>query len=218
MFRPSFPPFLTKSGVLVAFTLCAALPAAHAQTTFNTLPGNGHFDMSGSFLFGQTITAPNDNILRRFQVQLENEGAISLFVYAYDPVTRRIPNTPLFSTPPTAAGTVAGESGYDFKNIDLSLTTGQTYALLFMKHMFLSHRGNLVIGPPDAYPGGQMLYGFELYLPFTPEDDVTGGPTDLAFILDFSPAIAQVPEPGSLATLAAASVLSLVWRRRRVRS
>ncbi len=202
---------------LPALAVLACLPSlAHAQTIITTIPASNSITINSRPIVGETFTAPTDNILNSFAFQLDQTTALTFSVYAYNQAANVTVGPALFTSAPATSTTVQGSNGYTFNTGNLVLTTGSVYAALLSGTS--PYTGPAVVGPPDAYTGGTIVYSSSITSTFIDVSASIGRPADLAFRASFSSA--AVPEPGSVALLVGLGVSGaglLVRRRQRVR-
>jgi len=200
----------------IALTAVAISPV-RAQTIISTTGGApvGGFGKPEVQTFGQTITAPSDNILNSFSFWLgPADGLVNAsltleaYVYAWNPVTALATGSSLFTSAPFVYNATP-TSLYTQVMINtggLALTTGDPY-VLFLSSSGLAGSGEVSwdVAPTDQYAGGQFVFDFSAENPalFTTHTWATNWPppgSDTHFEADFVSATVT-PEPATLVLL-----------------
>ena len=154
-------------------TVLALLVGAHmsisAQTTISTTGGGpavGPFGKPDAQTFGQTFTAPADNLLTRFTFFLSPAGSLVFraYVFGWDPTGGRATGGALFTSAP-----IIGPIGSGFIPVTALLGNGLNLIPGSMYVMFFSSSGQGTIGEialqsnwdspaADQYAGGAFVY------------------------------------------------------------
>jgi len=157
-----------RSATIVALVVTSANLPMSAQTVISTTGGGapvGLFGKFGAQTFGQTFTAPSDNILQSFTFFMTPAGSLIFraYVFAWDPVAGRATGNSLFTSAP-----IIGPIGSGFIPVTAFLGNGISLLPGSMYAMFFSSSGQSTIGEvalssnwdspaSDQYSGGAFV-------------------------------------------------------------
>ncbi len=190
-----------------ALTLCAAT-SAEAATVFDTTSSSTAtwqpFGRPNTSTYGQTFTAPTDNVLNSFSLFLTPTGAVDFkaFLYLWDGT--KATGTSLFSS-----DILNSNNGpeFMFNTGGISLLSGAQYVAFLTTAGVPGGNGTTTMptdGYQDTLPGGSFVYynaGNDFAALTSSSWDKTGGGDDVFFKASFSSAVAAVPEPGTWAMM-----------------
>lgn len=206
-----------------------------AQTTIGA--GGGSLVQSwgkdNTQTYGQTITAPTDNVLDWFSFWLGPTSTnfpdpanpsltFRAYVYAWDAALSHAAGSPLFTSGPLTYNATPSTPFTEqvFSTGGLALMSGDPY-VLFLSTSGLSGTGRVQweAAPTDEYAGGSFVFqnNGEDQSQWTTAPWAAGYASDVHFAAEFSGPTGVVPEPSTWALLATGllSVLFLAWRRTR---
>jgi hypothetical protein len=218
---------------VVALIAASAQPAlASSISTVGSWDGSNFVLQMGEFdtaTYGQTFTAPADNVLTSFTFYVnDNENPdfldFAAYVYAWDGLKATGPA--LFTSGGMSTTDNGGAGGFETITVNtggVTLATGSQYvAFLSASNFFDGIQGTSIWGylNADVYAGGGFWFSnngnnFAALTTNNWENFVGGGVNDLAFSMEFSPSQVPVPEPTSLLLFGTGAAGLIVKARRR---
>ena len=203
---------------VVALIVASAPPAlAGPISTVGSWDGSSSVSAMGepdTATYGQTFTAPADNVLTSFTFYVNDDENpdfldFAAYVYAWDGLKATGPA--LFTSGGMSTTDNGGAGGFETITVNtggVTLVPGSLYVAFFSASNFFDGiAGTSTWGYLDAdgYAGGGFWFSnngnnFAALTTNNWENFVGGGVDDLAFSMEFSPS--QVPEPATLTMLA----------------
>ena len=194
--------------VLAAGLALSAATSANAATTFDTTSSSTAtwqpFGRPDTSTYGQTFTAPTDNVLDSFSLFLTPTGGVDFMAYLYLWDGSKATGTSLFSS-----SILNSNNGpeFSFNTGGISLLSGAQY-VAFLTTAGVAGGGTTTTMQTDNYQdtlaGGSFVYynaGSDFAALTSNSWNKTGGGDDVFFKASFSSAVAAVPEPETWALM-----------------
>lgn len=200
---------MNKLSIVLAAGLASLLAtSANAATVFDTTSSSTAtwqpFGRPDTSTYGQTFTAPTDNVLDSFSLFLTPAGSVNFQAYLYLWDGAKATGTSLFSS-----NILNSNNGpeFSFSTGGISLLSGAQYVAFLTTAGVAGGNGTTTM-PTDDYkdtlPGGNFVYynAGDNFAALTSNNwNKTGGGDDVFFKASFSSSVAAVPEPATWALM-----------------